>query len=59
MITPEVWRALELAHFAAKGSWPIAGGVLDQCQVFLDACSFIWADEAQIKAEMMRAAEGT
>ena len=35
---------IEAADLARKGLPPVAGGALDQTQVFLDACRFIWAE---------------
>lgn len=52
LITDDVWTLLKMARFAARGSWPIAGGVLDQAQCFLDACDFIWMEERVWRASL-------
>jgi hypothetical protein len=43
------WRVIQMSEFADKGSFPIAGGVLDQAQSFLDACQICWREEAYWK----------
>ena len=49
MITGDVWQAFEAAKLADRGSWPNAGGWLDQPRILLDAISSIRADEARFK----------
>jgi hypothetical protein len=36
--------------FAEKGTWPMAGGVLDQSWAFVDAVEATWADRERFKA---------
>ena len=43
---------LELSTFAEKGSWPVAGGVLDQSHSFVSACRFIDGERQVWKAKM-------
>lgn len=38
------WRVIQLSEFAERGAFPIAGGVLDQSQSFLDACRICWRE---------------
>jgi hypothetical protein len=40
-------RTVSLARMAKRGSWPIAGGTLNQTQYFMDYCQAVWADEAR------------
>jgi hypothetical protein len=42
------WEVLDMAAHAKMGRWPIAGGVLDQTQIFFDACKEIWTAQAQL-----------
>jgi hypothetical protein len=49
VIDRETLDVIELAEFAAKGHFPVAGGVLDQAHSFLAACRFVWAEEAYWK----------
>jgi hypothetical protein len=46
------WQAMDLAALYKRGLPPVAGGVLDQAQSFLDAADLIWADEAHWKAQL-------
>jgi hypothetical protein len=38
---------LRYVGYAEKGQLPVAGGVLDQSQWFLEACELVMADQAQ------------
>lgn len=51
-IDDDVWEAMEFADLYEKGLPPIAGGALDQAAVFVDACRFIWQEEAVWKREL-------
>jgi hypothetical protein len=46
MATSDIHAALVAAEWAALGSWPVAGGWLDQTQVCLDAIGLIRAEQA-------------
>jgi len=50
-IDSEIWEAIRFAEFAERGAWPISGGVLDQCQWFVDAEGFISSERARSKAK--------
>lgn len=47
----ETFEALGLARHAAAGSWPVAGGTLDQAEAFLQLTRWVEAEEATLKAE--------
>jgi hypothetical protein len=38
---------IEFAGFAERGAWPVAGGVLDQAEQFVEACRFVWQEQRQ------------
>lgn len=46
-----IWMAIKLARFARRGTWPILGGVLDQCKWFMEAADEIWGDQAYWRAK--------
>lgn len=47
LIGRDVWEVLDYASlFGEKGCSPVAGGIVDQAKVFIDACRFIWSEEA-------------
>lgn len=50
-MTEDAAEAIRIASFWKQGIPPVAGGYLDQTDSILDACAFIWADEARIEAE--------
>ena len=50
MISGDVWEAFEAAELVKHGSWPNAGGWLDQPRILLDAISSIRVNEAHFKA---------
>ena len=54
LLGPAIDNALLAADLAEKGSWPLAGGWLDQTQSCLDAVLFIWGDQARWKAQQAR-----
>ena len=41
----EAWLVLEAADLAARGLWPVAGGMLDQAASGLEAIQFVWREE--------------
>lgn len=51
-VTSDVWEAIELAELFAKGLPPVAGGVLDQANSFVEAARFIFAEQAFWKAKL-------
>lgn len=51
-VDEEIQRAMWLARFAKDGTWPVAGGTLDQTQWFLDFCGFYWAEQARQLSEV-------
>lgn len=46
----EIWEALRYADFYERGMPPVAGGLLDQAHWFVEACQFIWKEEARVMA---------
>jgi hypothetical protein len=49
VITPDIWEAIEMAGFYKKALPPVAGGVLDQANIFIAACTMIWNEEKYYK----------
>ena len=45
-VTHDVWQVIQYAKLYEKGLPPVAGGALDQAAVFVDACLFIWQEQA-------------
>jgi len=45
-VTADVWQTIQYARLYEKGLPPVAGGALDQAAVFVDACLFIWNEQA-------------
>lgn len=52
LITPDIWEVIEMAEFFEKGLPPVAGGVLDQAKIFIDACRFIFREQARWKKKL-------
>jgi hypothetical protein len=48
-VTRDIWDALEWAEQAKEHRWPCAGGLLDQCQTFVDFCRFVWGIQRQLE----------
>ena len=51
-VTDDIWTAIDYAELYEKGLPPIAGGALDQAQIFLDACKLILAEKAYWKKRL-------
>lgn len=49
---PGVPALIDLADLFEKGHPPVAGGVLDQAQKFVDAARFVWDLQAQCRAKL-------
>ena len=47
-----MWELIQLAKLTEKGLPPVAGGSLDQSHQFLEACTFLWSEQARIKNEI-------
>jgi hypothetical protein len=43
---------IEYADLYEKGLPPVAGGALDQCHAFTDACRFIWREQRHWKNKL-------
>jgi len=52
LITADVWEVIMLAELFEKGLPPIAGGVLDQAKIFVDAASFIFREKSYWKSKL-------
>jgi len=50
MITADVWQAIEAEKLARRGSWPVAGGWLDQTKVLLEAIGEIRSADAHFRS---------
>ncbi len=51
MIAPDAHAAILAADLANKGSWPVAGGWLDQTRSCVEACVTIWAAESRAERQ--------
>ena len=51
-VTAEVRQLIRLAELFEKGLPPVAGGVLDQGQNFIEAAEFVFSEEAYWKAKL-------
>jgi len=47
MVCRETMEFIELADFAKEGSFPVAGGTLDQAQSFLIACRYLFSEDSR------------
>jgi len=56
-VTDDVWDAVLFAEHARHGAFPVTGGTLDQAKVFLEACRFIWNEEATHRAGWLKLGE--
>lgn len=54
-VEPGMWEFVRLADWAKDGSFPAAGGTMDQSASFMDACRYLWARESEIEAETRKA----
>ncbi|GAH62705.1 unnamed protein product, partial [marine sediment metagenome] len=45
------WLIVRLAEAAARGTWPVAGGMLDQAYAFVEAARLVWHDTERLKME--------
>ncbi len=51
-VDADVFDLIDDAELFEKGLPPVAGGTLDQCDWFVDACKFIWAELARHESEL-------
>jgi hypothetical protein len=51
MITEDVWQIIRFAELYEKGLPPIAGGVLEQAKVFIDAAQFVMNEKTYWKSK--------
>ena len=54
IVSEDVWTLHRLVRFMDEGLPPVAGGVLDQAEVFLDAMTFVRAEKHRIEADRER-----
>jgi len=52
MLDAEFLGVLRLVDIAKRGTWPVAGGSLDQTKAFLELCHFAWREEAEWRARL-------
>ena len=52
LITHDVWKIIKFAELYEKGLPPVAGGALDQAVSFVDAASFIFAEQNYWKKKL-------
>jgi len=50
-IDARTWLVVRLADAAARGTWPVAGGMLDQAYAFVEAAQFVWHDTERLKTD--------
>ena len=48
----ELVEVLRLAAMYKKGLPPVAGGALDQSRWFVEACEFLWTQQAYLKRKL-------
>ncbi len=53
-IKPGAWDLLEMCGYTDDGTWPIAGGILDQTPAFLRAYRWVRGEKAAVEAELMK-----
>lgn len=58
LIDWQVLQALTAADFAKRGSWPVAGGWLDQSASLVEAVQQIWAEDRIFRAQLRIPADG-
>ena len=51
-VTDDVWTLLDAAELLAKGLPPVAGGLLDQTRIFVDAARFAWSETDHWRARL-------
>ena len=51
-VDAEIWEMMDYAELYEKGLPPIAGGALDQAKVFIEACHFVWREQAHWEAQV-------
>jgi len=52
LVTNDIWEVMEYAQLYEKGLPPVAGGALDQAQIFLDACRTIFSLEKYARKKL-------
>lgn len=52
MITRDVWELIALAELFEKGLPPVAGGVLDQAKIFVDAARLVFNTQRYFKRKL-------
>lgn len=52
VVPPEAFEAFAAADLARRGSWPVAGGWLDQAEPCVDAVRFCWQVDAAARAKL-------
>lgn len=52
MITRDVWEVIGLAELFEKGLPPVAGGVLDQAKIFVDATRIVFHEQQYYKKKL-------
>lgn len=52
LITSDVWEIISLADLFEKGLPPIAGGVLNQAKIFVEAARFVFSEKAHWKNKL-------
>jgi len=48
----DAWQVIEMADLLKHGLPPLAGGMLDQVQVFVDAARFVWGEQTHWRATL-------
>lgn len=50
VVTADICELLDYVALAQKGLLPLAGGLLDQTQWFVQAVQYVWAEQRVAKA---------
>lgn len=46
-VSAEIWHIIEAVRLAQAGMWPVAGGLLDQCESFIEAFRVVVAADSR------------
>jgi hypothetical protein len=58
LLDEEVYDAIDAADLAKRGSWPVAGGWLDQSASLVRAVRRIWIEDRIFRAQLRIPADG-
>jgi hypothetical protein len=53
-VTSDIWTLIMAADLAEKGSWPFAGGWMEQTAACVDGVRFWWAEKSRWEADALK-----